>query len=83
MVVMVPAEADQITAVLVVPDTVAENCCFAPVCRLIAVGKTEMPTFVAGGGGGFGKVTVTTAESEVTKAAPAVCWDDVALAVTV
>ena len=80
---MVPAEADQTTAVLVVPETVAENCCFAPVCRLIAVGETEMPTFVAGGGVVLGKVTVTTAESDVTTAAPTVCWDAVAFAVTV
>jgi len=81
--VIVPAAADQITAVFAVPDTVAENCCVAPFCRLTAVGKTEMLTFVAGGGVGVGRVTVTAAESDVTAAAPALCWDAAAVAVTV
>ena len=61
--VMIPPEADQVTAVLPVPETIAENCCCAPVCRLAAVGETE--TWELGTGGGLDKVTVTTAEFEL------------------
>jgi hypothetical protein len=49
--VMVPAEADHVTAVLVVPETVAENCCFWPVCRLAAVGEIVIVAAVGGGVG--------------------------------
>ena len=39
--VIVPAEADQTTAVLLVPCTVALNCCVAPDTKLVLVGLTD------------------------------------------
>jgi hypothetical protein len=39
---------DQVTEVLVVPVTVAENCCVFPVCRELEVGEIETAT--VGGG---------------------------------
>jgi len=38
----VPAVADQVTAVLLVPCTVAENCCVFPEVRVVLVGETLM-----------------------------------------
>ena len=38
---IVPPDADQVTAVLLVPETTAENCCCAPVSKLAAVGEIE------------------------------------------
>lgn len=57
---MVPTEAlppatpltDQLTVVLVLPVTVAVNCCDSPVSIVAADGLTE--TVMAGGGGGGG-----------------------------
>jgi hypothetical protein len=40
-----PPETDQVTAVLLVPLTVALNCWLAPVCRDIELGEIEMLTF--------------------------------------
>ena len=37
---MLPALADQVTAVLLVPRTVAENCCVLPEVRVVLVGET-------------------------------------------
>ena len=42
--VMVPALTDQLTAVLLVPCTLAENCWVAPDAILALVGETEMLT---------------------------------------
>ena len=39
---------NQLTAVLLVPDTVAANCCDWPACKLELVG--EMETDIGGGG---------------------------------
>ena len=39
---------NQLTAALLVPDTVAENCCDWPTCTLALVG--EMETDIGGGG---------------------------------
>jgi len=39
-----PRDADQVTAVLVVPVTVAVNCCVAPVCSATELGTIETPT---------------------------------------
>ena len=63
---IVPPEADQVTAVLLEPETAAVNCCCPPVRRLAAVGVTETWVVPVTGGGGFGSVTVTSAESEAT-----------------
>lgn len=41
---MLPALADQVTPVLLVPWTLAENCCVAPDATLALVGETEMLT---------------------------------------
>ena len=40
-----PALADQVTPVLLVPWTLAENCCVAPDAMVALVGETEMLTF--------------------------------------
>ena len=50
MLVIDPALADQVTPVLLVPWTLAENCCVAPDATLALVGETEMltPDAVAG-----------------------------------
>ena len=37
----------QVTDVLLVPDTEAENCCALPSCRLVLVGVTETETGLA------------------------------------
>jgi hypothetical protein len=37
----VPDDADQVTAVLLVPWTVAENCCVLPDVSVVLVGETE------------------------------------------
>ena len=50
-----PAVADQVTAVLLVPVTVAENCCVPPVRSEADVGDTETAT---------GALTVTAAEAD-------------------
>jgi len=49
-----PPVADQVTAVLVVPLTVAVNCCVPPVLIVALVGATLMPTMT-------GALTVTLA----------------------
>lgn len=41
---MVPPVADQVTAVLMVPPTLAENCWLFPVCSEAAVGEMTMLT---------------------------------------
>ena len=57
---MLPAVADQVTPVLVVPVTVAVNCCVAPVCNEAEVGETEIAT---------GAETVTLAEADLVVSA--------------
>jgi len=59
----------QVTAVLVVPVTVAVNCCCAPVTTLAAVGETETAT---------GAAIVTVAEAALVGSA----WE-VAVTLTV
>ena len=54
----VPPVADQVTAVLLLPVTVAVNCCVPPVCSDADVGL--MLTAITGGGA----VTVTVAEAD-------------------
>ena len=54
----VPPVADQVTAVLLLPVTVAVNCCVAPVWSDAEVGL--MLTATTGGG----EVTVTLAEAD-------------------
>ena len=41
---IVPAAADHVTAVLVVPVTVAVNCCVPPVASVTELGEILMPT---------------------------------------
>ena len=60
MVETLPAAADQVTAVLLVPVTVAENCCVPPVWSEADVGDTEIATGVA---------TVTVAEADLVVSA--------------
>lgn len=59
-VLTVPPDVDQITAVLLVPDTYAVNCCWLPVCKLVEVGDTETETEVD---------TVTTAAADLVGSA--------------
>lgn len=47
---IVPPVADQVTPVLEVPVTVAENCCVVPVCTLAEVGLTITETAELSGG---------------------------------
>jgi len=56
---IVPSEADQETEVSVVLDTLAVNCCVAPVSREALAGATVM-VISGGGGGGAGVAGVTT-----------------------
>jgi hypothetical protein len=58
LLLMLPPEALQVTAVLVVPVTLAVNCLVAPVCREADRGEIETTT------GGGALVTVTVAESD-------------------
>ena len=51
----VPPVADHVTAVFVVPVTVAENCCVPPVWTEAEVGDTEIAT---------GAATVTAADAD-------------------
>ena len=44
----------QVTAVLPVPVTVAENCCVAPDATVALLGETDTATVGGGGGGGGG-----------------------------
>ena len=76
----VPLDADQVTAVLLVPETKAENCCCDPVCKLAAVGDTE--TWILLTGGGEGAVTVTTADPDATPAELRFLREGAAFAVT-
>jgi hypothetical protein len=46
---IVPPVAVQITDVLLVPVTVAENCCVDPVWRVIVVGEIESATVAISG----------------------------------
>lgn len=57
---MLPVAADQVTAVLLVPVTVAENCCEPPVWSDGEVGDTETAT---------GAATVTVAEADLVVSA--------------
>jgi hypothetical protein len=41
---MVPAVADHVTAVLLLPVTVAENCCVPLTCKLALVGDITIET---------------------------------------
>ena len=50
-----PAVADQVTAVLLVPVTVAANCCGLPVCSDVEAGEIATAT---------GALTVTAAEAD-------------------
>jgi hypothetical protein len=58
--VIVPPVPDQVTDVLLVPVTVAVNCCVAPVCREAEVGLMVIAT---------GTVTVTVAEADFVESA--------------
>ena len=49
-----------VTAVLLVPETDAVNCCDCPVCKLSLVGEIETVT----GGGGAVTLTLALAEAE-------------------
>ena len=60
MVETLPAAADQVTAVLLVPVTVAENCCVPPVWSDADVGESEIAT---------GAATVTVAEADLVVSA--------------
>ena len=51
---IVPPVADQVTAVLLLPVTVAVNCCVPPVCSEAEVGVMLIDT----------RVTVTVAEAD-------------------
>ena len=62
LLVTVPPDADQVTPVLVVPDTDTANCCCAPLGRFTVPGETEIDTCA-------GCVTVTTAESDLLASA--------------
>ena len=55
-----PAVADQVTAVLLVPVIVVENCCVPPVRSEADVGDTEIAT---------GALTVTAAEADLVVSA--------------
>ena len=44
MLVMVPADADQATLVLEVPEILAENCCVPPETTVVLDGLTETCT---------------------------------------
>jgi len=55
-----PAVADQVTAVLLEPVTLAENCCVPPVWSETDVGDTEIAT---------GALTVTAAEADLVVSA--------------
>ena len=57
---MLPAAADQVTAALLVPVTVAENCCVPPVWSDADVGDIETAT---------GAATVTLAEADLVVSA--------------
>ncbi len=57
----VPPFADQVTAVLVVPVTVARNCCVPPVANEADVGDNETAT--------TGVLTVTVAEADLVESA--------------
>jgi hypothetical protein len=57
---IVPEVADQVTAVFVVPVTVAVNCCVPPVVSDAEVGEMETATAV---------LTVTVAEADLVLSA--------------
>ena len=57
MLEIVPPVADQVTAVFVLPVTVAVNCCVPPVCSDADVGLMLTAT-------GGGAVTLTLAEAD-------------------
>ena len=59
---MVPPVALQVTAVFVVPLTVAVNCCIVPVCTEVELGLTATMT-------GAGALTVTVAEADFVESA--------------
>ena len=77
---IVPLDADQVTEVLLVPDTKAENCCCDPVCKLEALGDTE--TWILLTGGGADAVTVTIADPDATPAERRPLREGAAFAVT-
>jgi len=58
----VPPVADQVTAVLLLPVTVAVNCCVAPVISEAVVGEIETETTT-------GTVTVTVAAADLVGSA--------------
>jgi hypothetical protein len=60
LLVTVPPEAVQVTAVLLVPDTEAVNCWVPPLARLAVVGETEIEIRM-------GCDTVTTAEADLSE----------------
>ena len=68
LVEIVPPVADQVTAVLVVPVTVAVNCWVPPVCTDAELGLMLTAT----GGGGAVTVTVTEADFVLSAALVAV-----------
>jgi len=60
---IVPPDADHVTDVLTVPETVAENCCVLPAISETRVGVMEIPI-----GGGV-VVTVTVALDDLVESA--------------
>ena len=58
MLEIVPPLADQVTAMFVLPVTVAVNCCVPPVCTDAEIGLMLTAT------GGGGAVTVTVADAD-------------------
>ena len=67
---IVPLVVDQVTPVLLLPVTVAVNCCVLPVCSETDVGL--MLTVTTGGGGGVVTLTVADADLVVSAALVAV-----------
>jgi hypothetical protein len=66
-----PAEADQVTEVFAVPETVAVNCCVAPVVSDVDVGETTTTTGVGAA------ETITEADADFVGSAAlfAVTWN--------
>jgi hypothetical protein len=62
LLVIVPPDADHVTAVLLVPEIMAVNCCCPPVWRLAVPGETEIEIWL-------GCDTVTTADADLVASA--------------
>jgi len=62
LVVIAPPDAVHVTAVLLVPEIIAVNCCCFPAWRLAVPGETEIDTWV-------GCETVIIAEADLDESA--------------